>query len=33
VVDALNDLDVLRDLLEAKHRADLLMLERWAVNP
>lgn len=32
VVDALHDLDVLRELLEAKHRADLLMLERWATS-
>lgn len=31
-VDALNDLDVLRELLEAKHRTDLLMLERWATR-
>lgn len=27
VVDALHDLDVLRELLEAKHRTDLLMLD------
>jgi hypothetical protein len=32
VVDALHDLDVLRDLLEAKHCTDLLMLERWATH-
>lgn len=32
VVDALNDLDALRELLEAKHRADLLLLERWATS-
>lgn len=31
-LDALNDLDVLRELLEAKHRTDLLMLERWATS-
>ena len=31
-VDALHDLDVLRELLEAKHRTDLLLLERWATN-
>ena len=31
-VDALNDLDVLRELLEAKHHTDLLMLERWATS-
>ncbi len=31
-VDALHDLDVLRELLEAKHRTDLLMLERWATR-
>lgn len=31
-VDALNDLEVLRDLLEVKHRTDLLMLERWATS-
>ena len=30
VVDALNDLDVLRDLLEEKHRIDRLLLEKWA---
>lgn len=30
VVDALNDLDVLRDLLEEKHRIDRLLLEQWA---
>lgn len=32
VVDALHDLDVLRELMEAKHRTDLLMLERWATH-
>jgi len=32
VVDALHDLDVLRELLEAKHHTDLLMLERWATS-
>lgn len=32
VVDALHDLDALRELLEAKHRADLLLLERWATS-
>lgn len=32
VVDALNDLDTLRDLLETKHRADRLLLEKWAEN-
>lgn len=32
VVDALNDLDVLRELLEAKHQADRLLLEKWAGN-
>lgn len=32
VVDALNDLDVLRDLLEEKHRIDRLLLEKWAKN-
>ena len=30
VEDALNDLDVLRELLEAKHRADRLLFEKWA---
>ncbi|OQX11028.1 MAG: hypothetical protein BWK73_18765 [Thiothrix lacustris] len=28
VIDALNDLDVLRDLLEAKHHAHVLALKR-----
>lgn len=32
VVDALNDLDVLRELLEEKHRIDRLLLEKWAKN-
>lgn len=32
VVDALHDLDVLRELLEAKHCTDLLLLERWAAS-
>ncbi len=32
VVDALNDLDVLRELLEEKHRIDRLLLEKWAEN-
>ena len=32
VVDALHDLDVLHELLEAKHRTDLVMLERWAIS-
>ena len=31
-VDALNDLDVLRELLETKHRADRILLEKWAKN-
>jgi len=31
-VDALNDLDLLRELLEEKHRTDMLMLERWATR-
>ncbi len=29
VVDALNDLDVLRELLEEKYRIDRLLLEKW----
>ena len=32
VVDALHDLDVLRELLEARHLTDLLMLECWATR-
>ena len=32
IVDALNDLDVLRELLEEKHRIDRLLLEKWAEN-
>ena len=32
VVDALNDLDTLWELLEAKHRTDLLLLERWTTS-
>ena len=32
VVDALNDLDTLWELLETKHRTDLLLLERWATS-
>ncbi len=31
-VDALNDLDVLRDLLEAKHQAHVLTLKRLAAS-
>ncbi|MBO0611348.1 MULTISPECIES: hypothetical protein [Thiothrix] len=32
VVDALNDLDVLRDLLEAKHQAHVLTLKRMVMS-
>ena len=32
VVDALNDLDVLRELLEAKHHANMLTLERMVTS-
>lgn len=32
VVDALNDLDALRDVLEAKHHANLLTLKRMVTN-
>lgn len=32
VVDALHDLDVLRELLEEKHRIDRLLLEKWVGN-
>lgn len=31
-VDALNDLDVLRELLEEKRRIDRLLLEKWATT-
>ena len=32
VVDALNDLDVLREVLEAKHHAHVLTLKRMVTN-
>ena len=32
VVDALNDLDALREVLEAKHHANLLTLKRMVTN-
>ena len=32
VVDALNDLDVLRELLEAKHHTDALQLKRMVTS-
>ena len=32
VVDALNDLDVLRDLLEAKHQTHVLTLKRMVMS-
>lgn len=32
VVDALNDLDVLREVLEAKHQAHVLTLKRMVTN-
>jgi len=32
VVDALNDLDVLRDLLEAKHQTHVLTLKRMVIS-